>query len=250
MFEEFDPKKQSKDKRRMGASLVVSGVVYLSIAGGLVAASAAARQVVKEEDLVQLEFAPPPEPEPVAPEPPPPPPEAAPPTPRPKVQRKELAPPKEIPQEKPAEADRPLVEAPAPEAGQDGFTDGVAGGTGTASVKPVPPPPAPPAPAIKPSGPIHLPENATPPVAKSGNAAPAYPEEARKSGVQAVVIAKLTVSSDGKVTAVEILRGPEIFHAPVKAALMTWRYEPARLPDGTAFSTFRIVQLPFKLENM
>jgi hypothetical protein len=47
-----------------------------------------------------------------------------------------------------------------------------------------------------------------------------------------------------------VLRGPEIFHAPVKAALMTWRYEPARLPDGTAISVFRIVQLPFKLQNM
>jgi protein TonB len=249
MFEEFDPKKQSKDKRRMGASLAVSSVVYLSIAGGLVAASAAARQVVKEEDLVQLAFAPPPEPEPVQPEPPPPP-VATPPSARPKVQRKELAPPREIPQDKPAESDKPLVDAPAPGAGQDGFTDGVAGGTGTAKAT-APPPPPPPAPVpAKPSGPIHMPENATPPIAKSGNAAPAYPEEARKSGVQAVVIAKLTVSSEGKVTSVEILRGPEIFHAPVKAALMTWRYEPARLPDGTAFSTFRIVQLPFKLENM
>jgi len=247
MFEEFDPKKQTEDKRRMRASLAVSCVVYLSIAGALVAASAAARQAVKEEDLVQVEFAPPPEPEPVAPEPPPPP-AATPPSPRPKVQRKELAPPKEIPQDKPAESDKALVDAPAPGAGQEGFTDGTPGGTGHAAA--VPPAPAAPAPVAKPSGPIHMPENATPPVAKSGNTAPTYPEEARKSGVQAVVIAKLTVSSDGKVTAVEIMRGPEVFHAAVKTALMTWRYEPARLPDGTAFSTFRIVQLPFKLENM
>lgn len=247
MFEEFDPKQQRKDKGRMGASLAVSCVVYLSIAGGLVAASAAARQVVKEEDLVQVEFAPPPEPEPVAPEPPPPPPAATPPSPRPKTARKELSLPKEIPQEKPPESDKPLVDA-APVA-QEGFTDGVAGGTGTARA-PAPVAPPAPAPAAKPSGPIHLPENATPPVAKSGNTAPVYPEEARKSGVQAVVVAKLTVSADGKVTAVEIMRGPEVFHASVKAALMTWRYEPARLPDGTAFSTFRIVQLPFKLENM
>jgi protein TonB len=248
MFEDFDPKKQTQDKGRMGASLAVSCVVYLSIAGGLVAASAAARQAVKEEELVQVEFAPPPEPEPVAPEPPPPPPAATPPSPRPKTARKELAPPKEIPQEKPPESDQPLVDAPAPGA-QDGFTNGVVGGTGT-GVAPAPAP-APAAVATpRPTGPIHLPENATPPVAKSGNVAPAYPEEARKSGVQAVVVAKLTVSSTGTVTAVEIMRGPEIFHAPVKAALMTWRYEPARLPDGTAFSTFRIVQLPFKLENM
>lgn len=247
MFEEFDPKTTQKDKRRLGASLAVSGVVYLSLAAGVVAASAAARQVVKEEELVQVEFALPPEPEPPPPEPEPaptPPPAATPPSPRPKTQRKTLEAPKETPKEKPPESDRPLSDAPPPGSGQDGFTDGAPGGTGKA---PAPPPPPPPAPS---SAPVHLPEKATPPVAKSGNAAPAYPEEARKAGLQAVVVAKVTISREGSVTGVDILRGPEIFHAPVKAALMTWRYEPARLPDGTAISVFRIVQLPFKLENM
>lgn len=246
MFEEFDPKSKGKEQRRLGASLAVSSIVYLGLAGGVVAASAAARQAVREEELVQVEVAAPPEPEVPAPEPPPPP--TTTPAPRPKVQRKALEVPQEIPKDKPPEADKPLAEAPAPGA-QDGFTNGVAGGTGSAAA-PTPPPPPPPPPAPKASGPVHLPESATPPVAKSGNAAPAYPEEARKAGVQAVVIAKVTISSDGKVTNVEILRGPEIFHAPVKAALMTWRYEPARLPDGTTISVFRIVQLPFKLENM
>jgi protein TonB len=248
MFEEFDPKSKSRDKRRMGASLAVSGVVYLGIASGVVAASAAARQAIREDELVQIEVAAPPEPEPPAPEPPPPP-VATPPTPRPKVQRKELAAPQEIPNEKPPEADKPLVDAPEPGAAQEGFTDGVAGGTGTAPA-PAAVAPAPPPPPVKASGPVHLPESATPPVALSGNASPAYPEEARKAGLQAVVVAKVTIDSKGKVTSVEILRGPEVFHAPVKSALLSWRYEPARLPDGTAISVFRIVQLPFKLENM
>lgn len=247
MFEEFDPKERRKDKRRMGASLAISSVVYLGLAGGVVAASAAARQAVKEEELVQIEVAAPPEAEPPPPEPPPL--EAPPPSPRPKVQRKALELPKEIPQEKPPEADKPLAEAPAAGEGQEGFSDGVAGGTGTAAA-PATPQPAPAPPAPKATGPVHLPESATPPVAKSGNTAPVYPEEARKAGLQAVVIAKVTISAIGKVTAVDIMRGPEIFHAPVKAALMTWLYEPARLPDGTAIAVFRIVQLPFKLENM
>lgn len=245
MFEEFDPKSQSRDKRRLGASLAVSSLVYLGMAGGVVAASAAARQAVEREDLVQVQVAAP-EPEPPPAEPPPPPPEQPPPTPRPKVQRKALELPKEIPQERPQEADKPLAEAPAAASAQDGFTDGVAGGSGTAPAAPAPAPP----PAVQPTGPVHLPESATPPVAKSGNTAPLYPEEARKAGVQAVVVAKVTISSAGKVTNVEILRGPDIFHAPVRAALLTWQYEPARLPDGTAIAVFRIVQLPFKLENM
>jgi protein TonB len=246
MFEEFDPTKSRKDKRRIGASLAVSSVVYLSLAAGVVAASAAARQAIKEDDLVQIEVAPPPvvEPPPVVP---PPLPAATPPSPRPKVERKALEVPKEIPQEKPPEAEQPLGDAPAAGAGQQGFSDGVAGGTGTA---PAPAPAAVAPEAPKATGPIHLPESATPPVAKSGNVAPVYPEEARKAGLQAVVIAKVTIGADGKVTKVDVLRGPEIFHAPVKAALMSWQYEPARLPDGTAISIFRIVQLPFKLENM
>jgi periplasmic protein TonB len=248
MFEEFDPKTKSRDKRRLGASLAVSSVVYLALAGGVVAASAAARQAVKEEELVQIEVAAPPEPEPPPQEPPPPPPEAPPPSAKPKVQRQALELPKEIPQEKPKEADAPLAEAPAAGTGQEGFSDGVAGGTGTAPAPAALPPS--PAPAPKATGPVHLPESATPPVAKSGNTAPTYPEEARKAGLQTVVVAKVTISAAGKVTNVEVLRGPEIFHAPVKAALMTWLYEPARLPDGTAISVFRIVQLPFKLENM
>jgi periplasmic protein TonB len=246
MFEEFDPKAKSKDQRRMGASLLVSGVVYLGIAGGVVAASAAARQAVKEEELVQVEFAAPPEPEPPPVEPPPPPPAATPPSPRPKAQRKELTAPKEIPKEKPAEADRPLAEAPPPGAGQEGFTDGVVGGTGTAPAAPIVPAPAP----ARASGPVHLPENASPVVAKSGNAMPAYPEDARKGGVQGAVVAKLVIGSDGAVKSVEILRGPEVFHAVVKATLLSWRFEPARLPDGTAISVFKLVSLPFKLDNL
>ena len=245
MFEEFDPKAQRRDGRRMGASLLVSSIAYLGIAGGVIAASAAARQAVKEEDLVQIEIAAPPEPKPPEPPPPTPPPQATPPSPRPKVQRKALAAPTEVPKEKPEEAHKPLTEAPADD-GKDGFTDGVAGGTGTAAA----PAPAP-APAAPSSAPVHMPENAKPPeLIKSQSPSPPYPEEARKGGVQGLVVARVTISREGQVTKVEILKGPEIFHEVVKATLIKWRYEPARLPDGTPISVFRIVPLPFKLENM
>lgn len=253
MFEDFGPKKGRTEGQRFGLSLLASGLVYVTIGGGLVAASAAARQAIQEEELVQIEFSLPPEPVAV-PEPPAPPPKVAQPaaSPRPKVERQALRTPDEIPKEKPAESDAALAEAPAAGSGQDGFLDGVAGGTGMAPVKEAvaPPPPPPPPPAPKAAGPVHLPESATAPVAKSGNVAPEYPEAARKSGTQAVVVAKVVIAADGRVTSVEIMRGPDLFHESVKRALMAWRYEPARLPDGTAISVFRIIQLPFKLENM
>lgn len=239
MFEEFEKSSQRKARGRFGVSLATSILLCSGAFGGLIAASAAARSATQEEELVQVEFALPEEAPPPAP-----PAVEAPPPPKPKPRKAELAPPDEIPDEKPAEADGPLVEAapveeePAPVA--------------EAAPKPaVVEAPAAPAPRPKaPAGPVQLPEQATPPVAVAGNTPPAYPEEARKNGVQAVVIAKIVVRENGTVSSVDVLRGPEIFHAAVKAALMTWRYEPARLPDGTAISVFRIVQLPFKLENM
>ncbi len=252
MFEDFGPKHGRRDSRRFGLSLVASGLCYAAIGGGIVAASAAARKAVKEEELVQIEFAPPPEPVAEPEPPPPPPPEVAPPpsSPRPKVQRQELKPPTDVPDEKPPESDAKLVDAPPPGSGQDGFLDGVAGGKGTAPAPVAPPPPPPPPAPVKAAGPVHLPESASAPVAKASNTPPEYPEAARKAGVQAVVVAKLVIAADGRVTSVEIMRGPDIFHEPVRRALLAWRYEPARLPDGTALTVFRIVQLPFKLENM
>ncbi len=236
MFEEFEKESQRRGRGRFRASLAASLLLCSGAFGGLVAASAVARTVVEEEDLLQVEFA-------LPEEPPPPPPVAVPPPPAPKPRREALAAPKEIPDEKAAEADGPLAEAepvreeaPAAEA---------APAPAIVEVKT-------PAPVLRPKaeGPVQLPEQASPPVALAGNTPPEYPEEARKTGVQAVVIAKIVVRADGSVGSVQVLRGPEVFHAAVKAALMTWRYQPARLPDGTAIAVFRIVQLPFKLENM
>src|SRR5688572_28770523 len=57
MFEEFEKDKQQKGRGRFGVSLATSALLCTGVFGGLVAASAAARSSVQEEDLVQLEFA-------------------------------------------------------------------------------------------------------------------------------------------------------------------------------------------------
>lgn len=249
MFEDFDRKNLKKDQRRFWISVAGSSVLYISLAASLVAASAAARTVVKEEEAIEIEFTPP-EAEPPPPAPPPPVATPTPPSPRPKTQRQELEMPTEVPDEKPAESDKELSDAPPSEAGKDGFTNGTPGGTGTAAVVA---PPAPPAPVVekpKPDGPVQLPENGTPAVAAAGNAMPEYPEEARKAGISSEVIAKFVIRANGTVDGIVILRGDPIFHAAVKAALSSWHFEPAKLPDGTPISVYKMMKFPFRLENM
>jgi protein TonB len=248
MFEDFDGKGGRKDQRRFWMSMAGSLVLYGGLAFTVVAASAAARVAPQEEEAVEIDFTPPPEPEPAPPPPPPTPTPKPPPVAAPKTQRAELEVPQEVPDEKPEESDKPLADAQPSEAGKDGFTNGAAGGTGSAPA-PAPVAPAPVAPAVV-NGPVQLPENATPAVASPDNKKAEFPEEALKAGIQDVVIAKIVIKADGSVGAVTILRGNPIFHEVVKAMLMSWHYDPAKLPDGTPISVFKIIQIPFRLENM
>ncbi len=241
MFEDFDGKRGARDRRRFGVSLLVSAVVYLGVFGSAVLATAAVRKIVQEEKLVQVEFKqPPPEP------PPPPPPEPAQvkeqkvvstaPA-RAKVVRNELKAPDEIPDEKPEEAEGDLPDAPDPGEGRDGFLTGVVGGTGTAAHAPTPAPPPPKPRMVKPSAPIR----------NADTAFPEYPRAARRAGTVGTVVARIHVRIDGSVGKVEILDGPEVFHDSVREALMTWRYKPAQLSDGSAVADTHIVRIPFKL---
>lgn len=216
MFDDFQKTKERDARRRFGGSIAVAVLLYGGISSVVVAATATAR-LVSEEKLTQVEFAPPPEPEPA----PPPPPVAEPPpvqkTARPKVKRQELAPPDEMPDEKPKESDAPLAEAEAP-GPLDGFTDGVENGTGSAPAPPPPPPPPPP-----PS----KPEPIKKPSELSGNRQPPYPKAAARQEVEGSVVVEFTVLPDGKTANPRIVSGPSIFHEAVLAAVLSWRFEPA-----------------------
>jgi len=244
MFEDFSGKRRARDRKRFGISMIASAAIYLTLFGSAVLASAAVRKIVQEERLVQVEFKLPPEP------PPPPPPapevnkpnkpvstEAA----RAKVVRPELKAPDAIPDEKPEESSEALVEAPAPGEGQEGFLTGVVGGTGTAAEAPNPPAPPPPPPkprVVKPSAPIR----------NADTLMPEYPRSARRAGLEGTVVARVYVKADGTIGKVEILEGPEVFHESVRDALMTWRYKPAQLSDGSAVADTHIVRIPFSLQ--
>jgi protein TonB len=212
MFDDFHgaSNNQQQARKRFGGSMAAAILIYGTSSAAIVGATATARQVVEEKET-QIEFAPPPEPEP-----PPPPVEAAPPpktSPRPKVKRATLKPPDEIPLEKPKESDDPLAEAG--ETGpQDGFLDGVEGGTGTAAVKPPPPPPKA--------------EKLIPPSPMSSNAEkPKYSSAAKRKGIEGVVVVSFEVTETGKVANPRIVSGPPELHETVLKFVMEWRFKPA-----------------------
>lgn len=219
--------------------MALAVVLYGGISFVVVAATATARRAV-EEKLTQVEFAAPPEPEP-PPEPPPTPIAEPPPVEkkaRLKVKRQDLAPPDEVPEDKPKESDAPLAEAEAP-GPLDGFTDGVKDGVGTAPAPPPPPPPPPPPAA---------PEPIKKPSELAGNKFPSFPKAAARQGVEGTVVVEFTVQTDGTATDPKILSGPEVFYAAVLAAVPSWRFAPAT-QGGKKIRARMTKKVTFRLED-
>lgn len=215
MFDEFRPSSSRAARRRLGGSMALAAVLYGALAALVISGTRAATRVV-EEELMQVQFAPPPAPE-NKPEPPPPPEnkeQAS--SPRPKAKRKELKPPDEVPQDKPQESDAPLAAA-EPAGPVDGFTDGVEGGRGSASVPPPPPPPPP-----------SKPEPLLAPVPLKSNPAPPYSASARRKEIEGTVVVSFEVLESGSVGNVQVVSGPEELRDSVLKTVATWRFEPAR----------------------
>ena len=77
---------------------------------------------------------------------------------------------------------------------------------------------------------------------------PAFPEDARKQGIEAVVVVKFTVSEEGAVEDLKIVKGHPLFDEVVLAAVRTWTFEPATL-DGKTVRMTRMVKIPFRLKS-
>ncbi|WNG40143.1 TonB family protein [Archangium violaceum] len=103
-----------------------------------------------------------------------------------------------------------------------------------------------PARPVRPVGPIQLPEKATPPRELESNVQPEFPQAARASGREGLVILKIIVTEDGRVGDISVMRGEEPFASAAIAAVRTWRYSPALL-DGRPLSVYRVVKIPFRL---
>jgi protein TonB len=236
MFEDFATSAaQLQTQKRLRRSLAIAAAVYISAGAALVSATNKARELIKEQ-LTQIEFAPQevkPEPKP---EPPPPPVDS----PKPKSaragvsKRSALKPPDEMPSEKPAESDAPLVEAT--ESGpQDGVL-GVVGGTGKDSVNAAPPPPPGPPPKV------------VPPKELAGNQQPSFPTRAQRDEVEGDVLVSFDVLEDGSVANPKIVKGPEVFHEVVLRTALTWRFRPATLA-GKPVKQRHTKLVSFRLED-
>jgi protein TonB len=217
------------------------------------------------------------EPAPPPPPPPPPPPAAA-------VKPKAVTPPK-VEQPKPTPVEEPKFTAPIETPKEvvkneladfgvaggvdEGVTGGVVGGTvggveggtvggvhggtlggtpgggmGGIGDAPAPPPPPPP-PKAEPPKPVRVGGNISEP-RKTHNVPPQYPEMAKRARVEGTVILEATISPQGRVTDVEVLRGIPLLDESAMRAVRQWTYTPTKL-NGVAVPVIMTVTVNFRL---
>jgi hypothetical protein len=239
MFSDFDKKKKdaSESRGRMGLSLAVSAVVYVVAGLGVAAAVATAKVVVdRQERDVDVQFAAAPTPV-----------EQERPKPKPKPIKKKEAP-KEVeaepgqkrglsaPQEIPDEALQEASEGRLAEVEEINIDEMIGGGGSKGKKK---------------RGPRQRRETVSRPKFLSGCRAPEVPLDVRTSAETIRVRVRLLIMPDGVPVKAEM----EASHALIpdesilKCALAQ-RFEPARLPDGTAVPYPYRRQFTFKPSNI
>lgn len=84
------------------------------------------------------------------------------------------------------------------------------------------------------------PDQVTPPRAVV-KPAPSYPEDARKEGVEGVVIVRAMIEKDGAVSSATVVKGvhPSLDRATVET-VRTWRFEPALLNDEPVATQYHL----------
>ena len=140
----------------------------------------------------------------------------------------------------------------APETARDGAVDGrlVSGieasgagaidGVGVPGALPPPPPPRPQEP-IRPSGLVRAPS-------KLVHVAPQYPQLARASRVQGVVIIEATIDTRGNVESAVVLRSIPLLDPAALDAVRQWKFTPTLL-NGIAVPVIMTVTVNFELSQ-
>jgi protein TonB len=177
-----------------------------------------------------------------APPPPPPPPPPAPkrpdapkPIPKPVMAETKFTAPVEVPEQiKPEEGLDLGVEGGVSGGVEGGVPGGVVGGV----VGGLPDAPAP-VQAVRVGGQIKEPK-------KLKHVAPNYPDIAKQARVQGVVILECTISPQGKVTDVKVLRGIPLLDAAAIEAVKQWVYTPTLL-NGVPVPVIMTVTVNFRL---
>ena len=103
------------------------------------------------------------------------------------------------------------------------------------------PPPPPPPPPTRIGGDIHAPRLILMPK-------PVYPAEARQKQVQDYVMLQATVSKEGTLRDIKVLRGHALLDAAALEAVTQWRYSPATL-NGTPIEVVTTITVNFSLTD-
>ena len=120
-----------------------------------------------------------------------------------------------------------------------GELGGMVGGV-VGAVAPAEPPPPP-----VPSGPVRVGGQIKAP-SKLSNSAPVYPAMAKQARVEGTVILEATISAQGRVTDVKVLRGIPLLDNAAVDAVRQWHYSPTRL-NGTPVPVIMTVTVNFRL---
>ncbi len=120
-----------------------------------------------------------------------------------------------------------------------GVEGGVRGGVVGGVVGGLPDAPPPPTQAVRVGGQIKEPK-------KVHNVNPAYPDIAKQARVQGIVILECTISPQGKVTDVKVLRGIPLLDQAAIDAVKQWTYTPTLL-NGVPVPVIMTVTVNFKL---
>jgi periplasmic protein TonB len=245
MFDDFgqtSTNKEGRGRRSLSAvlSLAVFGVLALGVGGAIAAHQVQKKRAEKDldisfDDLPQVK-APKPKPAVRAPAP----------VSRKSTARKPVVAPRNIPKDKPAEAEGDLADSE--ESGPiDGLTEGSSGPAVTKALQPeaAPPPQPPPPPSPPPAPSQQQRDSIAAPRFLSGCRSPQIPQALHKSAATIQIDVRMLIGSDGRVSSAKVVQShPLIPDQLILECVRAQVFEPAHLPDGTA------VPYPFKRRFM
>jgi protein TonB len=240
LFEDLLDSDVKTHKTKQGYTLPVSIAIHIVVIIAVVVIPLMTAEALPEPTSVVKAFFVEPA---AAPPPPPPPPPPAPKaqvqprvasTPQPVQENKFTAPIDTPDSVKPDEGIDLGVEGGVPGGVEGGVPGGVVGGV-VGGLPDAPPPPA----AVRVGGQIKEPK-------KLKNIAPVYPDIAKQARVQGVVILECTISPQGKVTDVKVLRGIPLLDAAAIEAVKQWVYSPTLL-NGVPVPVIMTVTVNFRL---
>ena len=142
---------------------------------------------------------------------------------------------------------QPELERPVVLDALDAPPNGVIGGIGSDSgvdLRDEPPPPPPPPPVR--SGPVRVGGDIRPPQ-NVVHVSPVYPAMALSTRVSGVVILEATISEDGRVREVRVLKSYPLLDQAAVDAVRQWRYTPTLL-NGRPVSVLMTVTVSFTLD--